>query len=381
MHTLVRRHNTALSRNRRSGLTMKSMDPPVLRISLLGGFEMRCGAESVVVRSTRIRSLLAWLALRCDEPQPRLRVAAALWPESAEGQARTNLRNLIHQLRRAFPEIQRYLDCDGAALAWRHGSPVAVDVRELERALSSASAGETSSERAMEDALALYRGPLLPDHYEPWLTIERDRIRRLFLDGLDSVLRQRIRTNDHKGSRMIADHILIQDPLGEQAHRAKISALAALGDRAGALRAFNECRSVLESELGVEPSEATLAAWRAAVSDPTDAAAVSDRDLPVPPGADAAEPLVGRHCELSYLRSAHARAIASNTTAVLVVGDAGIGKSRLVQAFADGLEREGGRVVRVRAYRTTGALAYGPVIAAAANGESAVGGLTSESTA
>lgn len=364
MHTLVRRPNAALSRNRRPGHTMKSIDPPALRISLLGGFELRCGAELVAVRSTRIRSLLAWLALRCDEPQPRVRVASALWPESAEGQARTNLRNLIHQLRRAFPEIERYLDCEGAALAWRHGSPVAVDVRELERALSSAGANETSSERAIEEALPLYRGPLLPDHYEPWLTSERERIRRLFLDGLDAVLRQRVRTNDHTGSRIIADHILVHDPLREQAHRAKISALAALGDRAGALRAFNECKSVLESELGVEPAEATLAAWRAAVGDPTaDAATVPDRNVPVPPGADAAERLVGRHRELSYLRSVHARALESHTTAVLVVGDAGIGKSLLVQTFADGLEREGGRIVRVRAYRTTGALAYGPVIA------------------
>ena len=74
------------------------MHVPTLELFLLGGFELRCGHETVPINSGRIRSLLAWMALYPDQPQPRPRVASLLWPESREGQARTNLRNLIHQL-------------------------------------------------------------------------------------------------------------------------------------------------------------------------------------------------------------------------------------------------------------------------------------------
>lgn len=349
--------------------TLQSMDPPPLKVSLLGGFEIRCGAEKVSIRSGRVRSLLAWLALRWDEPQSRSRVAAALWPESRESQARTNLRNLIHQLRRAFPEVERYLQCDGPALTWRVGAPVSVDVVEFERALSAArsdlaAGADPGAVRRLEDALDRYAGPVLPDGYDPWLTTERDRIRRLHLDALEALLRSRVEDGDHAGARALAERVLGHDPLSEHAHRARITALAALGDRAGASRAFTECESLLASEVGVGPSEATRAAHRAALG--TDGAVAGGHG---PSGATPVSKrggegvLVGRRRERTALLDAHARALATGTRMVWVTGEAGIGKTRLVQAFAEEIEGEGGRVVRARAYPTLGALAYGPVIA------------------
>ena len=348
--------------------TMSVMASPVLSVTLLGGFELRHGPEVVSVRSARIRALLAWLALHWDRPQPRVRVAAALWPESSEGQARTNLRNLVHQLRRAFPEIDQYVDFDGAAIAWRAGSPMTVDVVEFERALAGAArdsaSGAPAAARALEEALGLYGGPLLPDQFEPWLAAERERIRRVHVAGLEALLENLSSSGEHAAMRAVAERILGHDPLNEQAHRARIEALAHLGDRAGASRAFRECETVLDTELGVRPSEATLATYKASIGrvESVDGTSPVVR-LGHQEVGDEDAPLVGRSRELDALRAAHASASTLGLRAVWVRGEAGIGKTRLVQEFSRAIELEGGPVTRAAAYPTLGALAYGPIIA------------------
>ena len=60
--------------------------------------------------SARAESLLAYLLLHREAPQPRQRLAFLLWPDSTEPQARTNLRHLLHNLRRALPDPDRFLE-------------------------------------------------------------------------------------------------------------------------------------------------------------------------------------------------------------------------------------------------------------------------------
>lgn len=332
------------------------MDPPTLKVSLLGGFELRQGTEPVAIESGRIRSLIAWLALHADGPQPRQRVAAALWPESPEGQARTNLRNLIHQLRRVFPDIDRYLETGGSLLEWLPGAPLWVDAAEFERAFSAArDRGGLSS--SLEDALALYRGPLLPECYEPWIVDEQARVARLHLSGLEALLERYDEAEDFPNVRSISERILRHDPLSERAHRGRIAALAALGDRAGALRAYHECESLLAAELGVRPSRATQRVHQAAL-----AAEPADED---PGGHHRARrewSLVGRDGERAALRRAWAATMDTGSRMFWVSGEPGVGKTRLVQSLAEWLHRHGHRAVQARAYPTLGALAYGPVV-------------------
>jgi DNA-binding SARP family transcriptional activator len=175
------------------------MELPTLTLSLLGGFELRCGAEPVPIHSARIRSLLAWLALHADRLQPRERAASALWPDSRDSQARTNLRNLIHGLRRTFPEIVRYLELEGPAIGWLPGAPVRVDVVEFRQALAQCGdvADDSAARERLERALALYHGPLLPDAFDEWLAPEQDRVERLRAAGLD-------RLRDGDGAREAA---------------------------------------------------------------------------------------------------------------------------------------------------------------------------------
>src|SRR5215213_5539585 len=87
------------------------MQTPVLTIRLFGALDLRYGDRSLSpLASARVETLLAYLLLHRDTPQSRQRLAFALWPDSSEAQARTNLRHLLHDLRRALPDADRFID-------------------------------------------------------------------------------------------------------------------------------------------------------------------------------------------------------------------------------------------------------------------------------
>jgi DNA-binding SARP family transcriptional activator len=82
----------------------------VLHVQLLGDFRLvHNGAPITNVRSQRQQSLLAYLAMHGSAPQSRQQLAFLFWPDSSEAQSRTNLRNLLHQLRRDLPGAERLL--------------------------------------------------------------------------------------------------------------------------------------------------------------------------------------------------------------------------------------------------------------------------------
>jgi DNA-binding SARP family transcriptional activator len=79
-------------------------DGPGLCVRLLGGLDVRLGDDPVPpLDSARAESLLAFLLLHRDAPRARERIAFLLWPDSTASQARTNLRHVLHTLRRSVP--------------------------------------------------------------------------------------------------------------------------------------------------------------------------------------------------------------------------------------------------------------------------------------
>src|SRR5437764_13810639 len=105
---------------------------PPLRIPLLGALDLRLGeAPLPPLDSARAESLLAYLVLHRQAPQPRQRLAFLLWPDSTEPQARTNLRHVLHNLRRTLPDLVRFLDVTPRALQWRTDAPLWPDVAAL----------------------------------------------------------------------------------------------------------------------------------------------------------------------------------------------------------------------------------------------------------
>ncbi len=318
--------------------TGSTVEPPILRIRLLGELDLRVGDEGLpALDSARAESLLAHLLVHRGAPQARERLAFLLWPDSSEPQARTNLRHVLHNLRRALPHVDRFLDVTPRTLRWRTDAPFWLDVDAFEAALAR------SDDAA---AVAAYGGDLLEGCYDDWLAPERERLRELLLDALERLARL-------GGAEAIAygERLLAHDPLREATYRLLMRLHDARGDRARALRVYHACAAALERELGVEPSAATREAYEALLPGAPEAA-----------GSEQAV-LVGRASERARLTQLWRASERGRAQLVLVTGEPGIGKTRLVEELRAWCAHRGAATAEARSYPAEGALAYGPVAA------------------
>jgi DNA-binding SARP family transcriptional activator len=312
------------------------MPAPALRARLLGTLDVRLGGDRLgPFESARLESLLAYLLLHRDAPQPRQRLAFLLWPNSTEQQAQTNLRKVLHNLRRALPDADCLIAVAPRTLQWR--GPVSVDVEEFERALA---------EGRLEAAIETYTGELLEGSYDEWLLDERERLAALYLDALERLARQYEHDRRWPDAIRFAERLVAGDPLREESHRLLIRACQAAGDRARALRAYHVCVSTLERELGIEPAPETRRLYETIIDAASDPGG----------GSSGMTPFVGRAGEVARLRALWREAAAGRAHMVLVTGEPGIGKTRLVDELR---AQAGALTVEARAYAAEGPVAYG----------------------
>src|SRR3974377_346927 len=98
-----------------------------MRINLFGNLRISVeGRPVTAVNTNRLHSLIAYLVLHIGVPQPRERLAFLLWPGSSASQSRTNLRQLLHHLKRALPSECNSLVSDHFAVEWRQDPSCAV---------------------------------------------------------------------------------------------------------------------------------------------------------------------------------------------------------------------------------------------------------------
>src|SRR5438477_5533332 len=116
---------------------------PTLHMRLLGDFSLIYADRQVTSLNTmRLQSLLAYLVLHRNVPQQRQHLAFLFWPDATEPQARNNLRQLLHQLRQAFPEAEQFLAIDAVSIGWQPEAMVRLDVADFERLLARADAAQ-----------------------------------------------------------------------------------------------------------------------------------------------------------------------------------------------------------------------------------------------
>ncbi|CAN5689523.1 AAA family ATPase [soil metagenome] len=334
------------------------MGGAILRIRIFGELDLRLDdAPLPPLESARARSLLAYLLLHRDAPQPRQRLAFLLWPDSTEPQARTNLRHLLHNLQRAAPALAPFLETGTAILRWRDDAAFWLDVAAFEAALARSELQGADSLAALREAVDLYRGDLLPSCYDEWLTPERDRLRRRYLQAVERLTGLLEARGDHSAALGYAEELLGHDPFDEATYRLLIRLYAARGDRARALRAYHTCVAVLERELGVEPSAATRDLHETLLPpEPEPAASPQYSRGHVPP-------LVGRAAERERLTTLWRASERGRAQLALVSGEPGIGKTRLLEELRAWCTRRGAATAAARSYAAEGALAYGPVVA------------------
>jgi TolB-like protein/DNA-binding SARP family transcriptional activator len=234
-----------------------------LRIRLLGGLEIAGSNDAgAPVLSRKAKALLAYLALHLDQPQSREKLAALLWQDSPEEQARTNLRQVLLSIRKALDDYEvpdLVADRDRISLIGRN---LDLDVTEFERLVAEATPS------ALNTAAALYKGDLLDgfslkeDTFEAWARAERERLRQLAANVMTELTAHYDAIGDATHCVETATRLLNLDPLREAAHRILMRTYAAQGRHASALKQFEVCRKILNHELSVEPEPETVALYR-----------------------------------------------------------------------------------------------------------------------
>ncbi|MGY1780638.1 ATP-binding protein [Geodermatophilus sp. SYSU D01036] len=327
---------------------------PTACIRLFGRVQVQLDeVSSGTLRSGRAESLLACLVLRRGVPVSRERLAAVLWPDSEEGQARTNLRHLVHSLRRDLPAVDRYLETTARTLCWRAEEPLWLDVTAFERLLDGSCDAPPAKVTALREAVALYRGELVDGCDDEWLREDRERLRRRYRQALGELAALTEAGGDATAAVALAERMVRDDPLAEDGYRLLMRVHSSGGDRTSALRAYHQCVTALESELSVEPSAETRRAYQELVAAEYPAATTVRMAGP---------PLVGRTAERAHLAEVWRAAEAGAARFVLVTGEAGIGKTRLVEEYRAWCARRGAAVADARCYLAEGPLAYGPVV-------------------
>jgi DNA-binding SARP family transcriptional activator len=207
---------------------MDTCESPVL--GLIGGFELRCARERIALPLTAQR-LVAFLALQ-PRPVTRGYVAGALWLDSSESHAKASLRSALWRTQRAAGDLVAVTSCHLAL-----GTGVEVDVATIaaaaHRALEGPDVVHDEELRVLIDA-----GELLPDWYDDWLAIERERLRQLRLHALEATC-ERLAGTRRFGIAVEAGLAAVAaDPLRESAHRALVRVHLAEGNLGEAIRQY-----------------------------------------------------------------------------------------------------------------------------------------------
>jgi DNA-binding SARP family transcriptional activator/pimeloyl-ACP methyl ester carboxylesterase len=335
-------------------------------LKLFGGFHARQEPGlPLTVPTRKAQALLAYLALRPDPPPHRDSLAALLWPDRTDVQARASLRHAVYELRRALAGNPGILRTEGDTVS------VDVDLIDLDVALFTRLLAADTPE-ALAQAAALYRGDLLAglgvaeEPWEAWLRDERQRLREQAGDGLARLLAHQRKAEHFEAAIRTAGRLVALDPLQEPVHRTLMRLHAQLGQRGAALRQYQHCVSALRSELGLEPEAETRQLYQEILQQRTVASGAAPgrpaRVPKVPETRPAETPLIGRDAEAAQLREALDRAAGERGGVLAILGEAGVGKSRLVEELIAHVGQRDARVLIGRAYESDQILLFGPVV-------------------
>ena len=341
------------------------------------------------LRSRKARTLLKLLAVERARLVSVDRITEVLWDGDPPAAPAQHVATLVSRLRRILGSEMIRGGRQGYQLA---GSPaIMIDLDEAarltghaERKLGMAPAvAAAAAERAVE---ILSPGTALAEEpYAAWAESARDELRGLLRRARHVLSEAAQATGDADLAARVAADAMAGDPFDEGAHRLFMSACAAAGERAKALGAYARLSSRLAEELGTDPAPETHDVYLAILrqrrpGDPGRREASSAR--PSTPARPATRPprsgglarrpgpgaasreLAGRDRELAELAGAWAKAAAGEPGVVLIVGEAGIGKTRLAEALAAEAASAGAMVLPARCYETERSLFLQPVVEA-----------------
>lgn len=325
-----------------------------LSISLLGPLQIAVdGVPVKEFKSNRTRALLAYLAVEMDQPHRRESLAGLLWPEWSDREALNNLRSTLSNLRQAIGDrvaCPPFLLISRDSIQINRQAEIRIDVIEFTRAIEAVQAGAPLTD-ALEAAVSEYRGAFLEGfsidnspEFEEWALLTRERLARAAVSAWQAFAREFEKKRDFARAQAYARRWLEMEPLDEAAHCQLMRLQALSGQRTAALAQYESCAEILARELGIQPAEETTrlaeqirqGKLKGEQSPPP----TMDEPPPRLPAFLSEEPLhsepavfVARERELSQLMKYFELALVGQGQVVFVTGEAGSGKTSLIQEF------------------------------------------------
>src|SRR5579859_120071 len=243
-----------------------------LNISLFGKFCVkRDGRVLEGFDARKVQELFCYLLLHRDHSLSREMLASVLWPETTTALSKKSLRQALWQLQSALGSqgavlSDRILVVDPEWIQLNAQADLWLDVAALEYASNitqNIPGAELDSQKALmlQQAVQLYQGPLLEGWYNDWCILERERLQTLYLAMLDKLMGYCEVRHDYETGLQYGMRIMCYDRARERTHRCLMRLHYLNGDRAAALRQFDQCAAALEDELGVGPSKHTVALY------------------------------------------------------------------------------------------------------------------------
>jgi len=326
------------------------MSETTTRIAIFGALEITHDPAAPRRPPTqRVLALLGYLIAHHDVPQARDKLVDLLWPELLPRQGRRMLSDTLWRARRLLTppgqDDTPALLIAGDTVAFRPDASIWVDLIAFEHALHERKNADEGADERLRTAVELYRGDFLEDCYDDWALYERERLREQYLSALQRLLVADQQRQDYDLALQSALRLVQADPLREEAHRALMRLYHLLGRTDDALRAFAQCRALLDTELGIEPEAETLSLYedlRALQQRRTGAGTRNQAAVEASILQDV--PLVGRADARAELMEAIEQALTGASGLVLLAGEAGQGKSRLLREIAAGAAWRGAQV-------------------------------------
>ncbi|GAA3575179.1 hypothetical protein GCM10022419_065370 [Nonomuraea rosea] len=323
-------------------------------IRVLGAFTAEVNGESVHLGGPRQRGVLALLVAARGQVVPVDRMIEDLWRGEPPARALMSLQAYVSNLRRLLepgrpPRTPARLLMSAAPGYALRLPPESVDAWRFEDLLDQARTDidPRVAQARLAGALGLWQGPAFAEVAdEPWAAAETARLNELRLVATELHVTAGLRIGDPAAVVPEAERLTRDEPLREEGWRLHALALWSSGRQADALATLRRARGIFAEELGLDPGPDLRALEEAILTQRTD---VMRASVPPPPPAAppprpapiVEAPFVGRAAQLSALVTAAAEAAADGARIALVTGEAGLGKSTLLEHLGRRLERDG----------------------------------------
>lgn len=299
-----------------------------MRLFLFGSIRIEFQNNTTIL-SGNSAELLGLIALGTIQKRAvtRSKLAGTLFPNVSEEQARKLLTNAIYRLKRDIGPAVAHLsiqgDCFDLHQTW-------IDVIEFNRLL------KTAVSPYVREALALFKADFLDDVYSDWVLAPRVTYREKFLSSIGETVALLLEEKNHTQALQFAHHWCQVDPLDEYAHLALMKTYCALGRFGAAVQQYNNLKAILNEELGIEPTT-EIQAFLSNVRAEREANSVL-----VP---QSATQFIGRQLERKAILGPVENLLEGQGSLILLGGEPGIGKTRLLQEVEKAADWRGIKVV------------------------------------